>query len=68
MGQMHSKMHVYQIKCSNVGDYDIVYVCLCVTYRAINMDDCKSTLGFFFFWEIMLLIGIVENKPLLLCH
>ncbi len=25
MSQMHSKMHVYQIKCSNVGDYDIVY-------------------------------------------
>jgi hypothetical protein len=41
MGQMHSKMHVYQIKCSNVGDYDIVYggTQMCV----INWNSKKQT-------------------------
>jgi hypothetical protein len=66
-------MNVYQIKYSNIKDYDIVYggTQMCaysVANWASNMDDYKSTLGFFFNWEIMLLIGIVKNKLLLLCH
>jgi hypothetical protein len=52
MGQMHSKRNVYKIKCSNIEDYDIVYrgTQMCafgVANWASNMDDCKSTLGFF---------------------
>jgi hypothetical protein len=41
MGQMHSKMHVYQIKCSIVRDYDIVYggTQMC----AINWNSKKQT-------------------------
>jgi len=50
---MHSKMNVYQIKYSNIKDYDIVYggtqTCAYnVANWASNMDDYKSTLGFFF--------------------
>jgi len=73
MGQMHSKKNVYQRKCSNAEDYDIVYgsTQMCaygVANWVSNMDDRKSTSSFFFYWEIMLSVGIVRNKPLLLCH
>jgi len=28
-----------------------------------NMDDCKSTLGYVFLLEMVLLVGIAKNKP-----
>jgi hypothetical protein len=53
MGQLHSKMNVYQNYCPIIGDYDIVYrstqMCAyCDVDWVGNMDDCKSTLSYVF--------------------
>jgi hypothetical protein len=33
-----------------------------------GIDDHKSTLGFFNYWEMVLLVGITKKKLILLCH
>jgi hypothetical protein len=53
-GLSEFQRNVYQSQCPNIGDYDIVcgraQMCVyCDANWVGNMDDCKSTLGFYSF-------------------
>jgi hypothetical protein len=67
-------MNVYPSQCPNIGDYDTIFgstqmFAYCDAYWVGNMGVTINPHHIMlFYWEMVLSIGIIRNKPLLLSH
>jgi hypothetical protein len=74
MGYVHSNRNVYQSQCPNIGDYDIVFgITQMFAYCDVDwVGNMAVTINphhvMFSYWEMVLSVGIIINKPLLLRH
>jgi hypothetical protein len=72
MGQMHYKRNVYQNKSPNI-EIMILFMethkCVLIMIEIVMAISVIANRHhvMFFYWEIVLLIGITRSKPLLLC-